>query len=111
MGRLLGLPLVLVAIPLGAYLFVQHNKAAVPSPAAEQVVTQADVAVAATNFASAGQVLQAWFAQHATYAGAILPPGIGVVLARAGTSGYCLQTEDGAQHLTGPGGQTQPGLC
>jgi hypothetical protein len=111
MGRLLGIPFVLVAIPLAAYLFVQHNKAAVPSPAAAQAVTQADAAVAATNFASAHQVLQAWFAQHATYAGATLPPGIGVVLARAGASGYCLQTEDGTQHLLGPGGQPEPGLC
>ena len=111
MGRLLGLPLVLVAIPLSAYMLVQHYKTSVPSPAAKQIVTQADAAVAATNFASAGQVLQAWFAQHSTYAGAVLPPGSGVLLARAGASGYCLQTEDGTQHLLGPGGQPQPGLC
>jgi len=111
MGRLLGLPLVLVAIPLGALLLVEQYKTTAPSPAAEQIVTRASSAVAATNFAGAGQVLQGWFAEHATYAGATLPPGSGVVLARGDTSGYCIQTEDGAQHMLGRGGQPLPGPC
>lgn len=114
MARVLGFPLVLVALAVGAYVFVQHSKSDGPSaPAITQMETQAQAAVAGTNFAAAAEVLQGWFAQSGTYAGAALPPGSGVVLARADASGWCLQSSDGATnvHENGPGGQLLPGPC
>ena len=53
--------------------------------------------------------MQAFFVQNGTYAGATLPPGTGVVLARSDATSYCLQA--GSEHEAGPGGQPQPGSC
>ena len=114
MGRVLGFPLLLIALAVGAYAFVQNSKTDGPSaPAITQMETQAQAAVAGTNFAAAAEVLQSWFAQNGTYAGATLPPGSGVALARADASGWCLQSSDGAtnEHENGPGGQLVPGPC
>jgi hypothetical protein len=112
MSRALGLPLVLIALAVGAFLFVQQSRTSGPTaPAVTRMETRASNAVAGANFASAAPALQAWFAEHATYAGTTLPPGTGVVLVRADTSGYCLQTADAAQHELGPGGRPEPGAC
>ena len=54
-------------------------------------------------------MLQAYFDQNQTYAGATLPPGSGVTLVSVGTSSYCLQTA--SEHEDGPGGTPQPGPC
>jgi hypothetical protein len=111
-SRAFTVPLVLVALAVGGFLFVQQSRTSGPSaPAVTHLETQASSAVAGANFASASPALQAWFAEHATYSGATLPPGTGVVLIRADSSGYCLQTADAAQHELGPGGQPQPGPC
>ncbi|HZO61747.1 MAG TPA: hypothetical protein VFB35_02080 [Gaiellaceae bacterium] len=114
MTRVFGLVLVLVALAVGAYLAASHAKKDSPaSPAVSTVVDRAASAAAATNFQGAAVALQAWFTANATYAGATLPPGSGVVLARADSSSYCLQTTVGAvvEHEVGPGGQAQPGPC
>src|SRR5437667_10476118 len=114
MTRLLGLPLLLVAVAVGGYIFVQHVKTDGPTaPAVTQIETQADAAVAGANFVGAIEVLQGWYAQNGTYAGAALPPGSGVVLVRADGSGFCMQSGDGAtdEHEVGPGGPVQPGPC
>jgi hypothetical protein len=54
-------------------------------------------------------VLQAYYDENQTYVGATLPPGSGVVLARADATSYCLQS--GNEHEIGPGGTPQPGTC
>jgi hypothetical protein len=114
MTRLFGLAAVLSALAVGAYLFaVQSQKEGPATDEVTQVEAQAASAAAGTNFQGAAQALQAWYAENGTYAGATLPPGAGVVLARADAGGYCLQTPPGSavEHELGPGGSPQPGPC
>jgi hypothetical protein len=114
MTRTFGLVAILAALAAGAYLFaVQSRKEGPTANAVTQVESQAVSAAAGTNFQGAAQVLQAWYAANGTYAGATLPPGSGVVLARADQSGYCLQATAGGtlEHELGPGGSPQPGAC
>ena len=110
MTRSLVLPLLLISLAVGGFMFVRDAQTSGPtSPVAQQAETQAQADVAATNFDGVLPVLQAWYAENATYAGAILPSGSGVVLARADATSYCL--ESGTEHLDGPGGEAQPGPC
>ena len=114
MSRLLGLTLLLISVAVGGYLFAAQSRSGGPTaPAVTHAETQAESVVAATNFQGADASLQAWYAGNATYAGATLPPGSGVVLVRADASSHCLQTVAGAavEHELGPGGQPQPGSC
>ncbi len=114
MSRLLGVTLLLVSVAVGGYLFAAQSRSEGPTaPAVTQAEAQAESAVAATNFQGADASLQAWYAGNATYAGATLPPGSGVILVRADASAYCLQTAAGGavEHELGPGGQPQPGSC
>ena len=114
MTRTLGLVAILAALAAGAYLFtVQSRKEGPTANAVTQAESQAVSAAAGTNFQGAAQVLQAWYAANGTYAGATLPPGSGVVLARSDQSSYCVQaTVAGAlEHELGPGGSPQPGAC
>jgi hypothetical protein len=108
--RTLGIPALLVVAVLGLYLYSQDAKSSAPtSTAGQQAITQAQSAVAAANFGQADAAMQAFYAQYGTYAGATLPVGTGVVLARADATGYCLQAGD--EHEVGPGGQAAPGGC
>lgn len=110
MARYIGLPSFLVALVIGGYLWATSAKTNGPTaPAVTRQIDQAQASVAATNFQAADTALQAWFAQNGTYVGATLPPGSGVVLARAGATSFCLQA--GAEHEGGPGGQVLPGGC
>jgi hypothetical protein len=112
MSRTLGLPLLLVSLVVGGYLFMAQSKSTGPSSAVvTQAESQAESFTAGTNFQAADQVLQAWYAENGTYAGATMAPGSGVALVRADASSYCLQTVAGTavEHETGPGGQPQPG--
>jgi hypothetical protein len=113
--RVLGLPLVLVTLAVGGFVFYQHSKSSngPTAPAITQMETQASIAVATTNFSSAAEVLQGYYAQNGSYAGATLPPGTGVIIVKADDAGFCLQSADGAtnEHEYGPGGQVQPGPC
>jgi hypothetical protein len=112
--RTLGLPLLLVTLLVGGYLFVQQAGTSGPtSEAVTQAETQAVVDVAGTNFRGADTALQAWYAANGTYAGAVLPPGSGVTLARADAGSYCLETGSGTAvvHEDGPNGSAQPGPC
>lgn len=115
MTRLIGLPVLLIALVIGGVLFMKDAKTNGPtSPQVTQEIGQAQTAVAATNFQQADLSLQAWYAQNGSYAGATLPPGSGVVLVRADATSYCLQAtaaDGSAQHENGPGGQAQPGGC
>jgi hypothetical protein len=110
MTRSLGLPLLLISLAIGAFLFVRDTQTSGPSSSvAQQAETQAQVDVGSTNFDGVIPVLQAWYAENATYAGATLPPGSGVVLVRADATSFCLQSA--AEHLDGPGGAALPGPC
>jgi hypothetical protein len=112
--RVLGLTLILVPLLIGGYLFTQQSKTSGPTaPAVTQAEAQAQDAVAATNFQGVASVLEGWFASNGTYAGAALPPGSGVVLVRADTTSFCLQTAGATavMHETGPNGSPQPGPC
>jgi len=106
----MGLPLLLVALAVGGFLFVKQSQSVGPtSSVATQAETQAADAASATNFDAAAPTLQAWFADHATYAGVTLPPAYGVTVVRADATSFCLQS--GAEHEIGPGGQPLPGPC
>jgi hypothetical protein len=107
MTRALSLVLVLVALTVGGYLYMSQAKTA--EPQAQQVETQADAAASATSFDAVLPELQAWFADHGTYAGVSLPPADNVVVVRAGATSYCLQSA--GRHLAGPNGVPAPGPC
>ena len=114
MTRVFGLVSVLAALFAGVYLYAAQTRDAGPtSPSVTSAEARAETTAAAANFQGVAASLQAWFAENGTYAGASLPPGSGVVLARADTSGYCLQTTAGAvvEHEVGPAGQPQAGPC
>ena len=114
MTRTVGLPLLLISLVIGAYLFAQQSKTEGPtSPAITQEEAAANAAVAGTNFQGATASLQAWLAEHGTYAGATLDPSLTVQLVRADATSYCLQSNVGTavEHEIGPGGQPQPGSC
>lgn len=112
--RTLGLVSMLVTLAVTGWLFTQQAKDVGPtSTTATQAEAQASAEVATANFQAAAPELQAWYAEHGTYAGATLAPAFGVVLARADATSYCLQAGSGTtvQHQTGPGGAVQPGPC
>jgi hypothetical protein len=113
--RTLGLTVLLVSLLIGGYVFMQQSKTSGPSaPAVTQAETQAQAAVAATNFQGAAAALQGWYASNATYAGATLPPGSGVALGYSDATSYCLEsvgTATATMHETGPNGTLQPGAC
>jgi hypothetical protein len=110
MTRSLGLVFLLVSLAVGGYLVAQQSKADGPaSTAALQAETQAAAAASATNFDAAAPELQAWYADHGTYAGGTLPPAFGVTIVRADATSYCLQAVGG--HENGPGGSPEPGPC
>ena len=78
MARVFGLPLVLVSLAVGGFLFVRQMQTDGPTaPAVTQMITQIDANVAGANFASAVPAMQAWFTEKGTYAGATLPPSAG----------------------------------
>jgi hypothetical protein len=114
MTRALGLPLMLVALLIGGYLFAQQSKASGPSaPAVTQAETQAQTEVAAVNFQAVTTAVNAWYATNGTYAGAALPLGAGAAVVRADATSYCLQTTEASpvMHEAGPNGAVQPGPC
>jgi hypothetical protein len=114
-ARTLGLPLMLVALLVGGYLFTRQSKTSGPSAAVvTQAETQAQAYAAATSFQAMTSVLQAWYAANGTYAAATLPAGSGVVLVRGDATSYCLQTTgdpSAVMHEAGPNGAVQPGAC
>ena len=74
---------------------------------------QAAAAVGSLNFTGAATELEAYRAEHATYAGAVLPPAFGVTVMRADAATYCLQADGGGrvEHYIGPGGTPLIGPC
>jgi hypothetical protein len=110
MSRSLGFPLLIISLAVGGFLFVQQSQTAGPtSSVAQQAATQASAAASATDFNAALPDLQAWVADHGTYAGVTLPPVYGITVVRADATSFCLQS--GAEHEVGPGGTPEPGPC
>jgi hypothetical protein len=110
MLRVLGIPALLVVVLLAAYLSLKNMQSDGPtSTVGRQAITQAQSELAATNFAQASAAMQAFFTENATYVGATLPVGTGVVLVSAAPTTYCLQA--GNEHEVGPDGQPAPGPC
>jgi hypothetical protein len=110
MSRSLGFPLLIISLAIGSFLFVKQSQTAGPtSSVAQQAETRAAAAGSATDFAAALPELQAWFADHGTYAGATLPPAYGITVARADATSFCL--ESGDEHQVGSAGSPQPGPC
>jgi hypothetical protein len=107
--RVVGIPALLVAVFVGVYLSMRDAKSSAPTPADQQAISQALSVGAQADFGQVVPVLQAYFDQNQTFAGATLPPGSGVVLVQADATSYCLQT--GNEHEDGPGGTPQPGPC
>jgi uncharacterized protein (UPF0333 family) len=110
--RGLSLVVLLLALGIGGYVFAKQAKETGPtSQLVEQARDDASAAVATANFQGAVTAMEAWFADHTSYAGAQLPPVYRVLVVRADAGAYCLQDAAAAQHLTGPGGSVQPGPC
>jgi hypothetical protein len=110
MPRVIGIPALLMAVFVGVYLTTQNMQSTgTTSTSEQQAITDAQSATAGVNFAQVVPSLQAYFDLHHTYAGAPLPDGSQVTLARADATSYCLQSGD--EHEVGPGGSPQPGPC
>jgi hypothetical protein len=112
--RSLSLVSLLVALAIGGYLFTTQMQTAGPtSDAGQRATEQAAAQAAAANFQAAAPILQAHHAQNGTYAGATVPPNLGVVLVRADAASYCLEagTGESLQHVVGPGGAPAAGTC
>ena len=109
-----GLSLVVLVLALGiaGYAFSRQAQSVGPtSELVEQARADASADVAAVNFQGAVPAMEAYFAEHTSYAGAQLPPAFGVFVARSDAASYCLQDRVGAQHMAGPAGTLQPGPC
>jgi hypothetical protein len=95
----------LVTLAVVAFLW---SRSAQNSGLASSSGAQNDAArvAAAFNLQQAGPALEAWRAEHGTYAGVVLPPSNGVTLVRADAGSYCIQAgaAPDVQHLVGPSG-------
>ena len=105
---------VLISLVLGGVLFMSQGKSQGPtSAAATQEEALALSTAAESLFSQVDQALQGEYAQNGTYVGAQLPPGSGVVLAQATSTGYCLNANVNGtvMHEVGPGGSPVNGPC
>jgi hypothetical protein len=110
MTRSLVLPLLVISLAVGGFLFVRQAQSTGPtSSVAQQAETQASQDASATDFAAALPAIQAYYADNGTYVGLTLPPAFAVTVVRADATSYCLQS--GTEHLDGPGGQSAAGPC
>ena len=114
MGRAFGLISIVVSLSLVAILWaltMQHSGPT--SSTAKRAEADATAAVSSLNFTAAATQLEAYHAENATYAGAVLPPSFGVTVVRADAASYCLQAGVGGavQHFAGPGGTAAAGPC
>jgi hypothetical protein len=114
MSRSLGLVVSVCSLAIVALLMtlnMSHNGPS--SKTAKTAEAQATAAVGSLNFAGAATELEAYKSEHATYAGAVLPPAFGATVVRADAVSYCLQAGVGGtvQHFIGPGGTPATGPC
>jgi hypothetical protein len=113
-SRGFGLVVVLCSLAVVAVLMAMNLGQNGPtSKTAQRAESEGVAAVSGINFTQARTELEAYRAEHATYAGAVLPPSFGVILARADATTYCLQAGVGGslQHFVGPAGPAAAGPC
>ena len=114
MSRAFGLVAAICSLAIVAVLMALNMSQNGPtSHTAKRAESQAIAAVGSLNFTGAATELEAYKSEHATYAGAALPPAFGVTVMRADAASYCLQAGVGGtlQHFTGPGGTPSTGPC
>jgi hypothetical protein len=101
--------LAIVAVPMALNL----GQNGPTSKTSEHAESEGIAAVGGINFTQAGTELEAYRAEHETYAGAVLPASFEVTLVRADASTYCLQAGIGGsvQHFVGPAGPSVAGPC
>jgi hypothetical protein len=112
--RSVALVSLLAALAIGGWIFLAPSREVGPTSAlGERAQAHAGERVAAANFQAAAPLLQAHHVETGTYAGAVLPPNLGVALVRADATSYCLEAQAGsvAQHVAGPGGSPVRGPC
>jgi type II secretory pathway pseudopilin PulG len=113
-GRGFGLVVVLCSLAIVAILMaINLGQTGPTSKTAKSAEAEGIAAVGAANFTQAGTELEAYRAEHETYAGAVLPPAFGVTLVRADATTYCLQAgvAGSVQHFVGPAGPASAGPC
>jgi hypothetical protein len=113
MVRAVTLISLLSALVMGVYLFGAGSRAAGPtSQVARSAESKGIAAVSTVNFQQAAAALEQTRAVSSTYAETNLA-GFGVMLMRADTASYCIQTGVGTavQHQSGPGGAPAAGPC
>jgi hypothetical protein len=114
MSRSFGLVVSICSLAIVALLMAMNMSHNGPnSKTAKTAEAQATAAVGSLNFTGAATELEAYKSEHATYAGAVLPPAFGATVVRADATSYCLQAGIGGtvQHFIGPGGTPATGPC
>jgi len=114
MSRGFGVVALVCSLGIVAILMAMNMRQSGPtSSSAKKAEAEATAAVGSLNFTSAAPELEAYKAEHMTYAGATLPPSFGVTVVRADATSYCLQAGVGGtvQHYVGPGGTPAAGPC
>ena len=114
MGRTFGLVAMICSLAIVGVLMLLSMSHNGPTAKSTKVAeAQATAAVGGLNFTGAATELEAYKSEHATYAGAALPPAFGVTVVRADAASYCLQAGVGGtvQHFTGPGETPAAGPC
>jgi hypothetical protein len=112
MTKLLGLVSLLAALAVGGYLVsAQMGTTGPTSKTGSAAIAEAGAEVSTLNLQQAALALEQFRLQSGTYAGAELG-GFAVVLRRADTTSYCVESiRAPASHLTGPGGTPASGPC
>jgi hypothetical protein len=113
-SRAFGLVVVLCSLAIvGVLMALNLGQNGPTSQTAKRAEAEGIAAVGMVNFTQAGTELEAYRAEHETYAGALLPPSFGVTLMRADATTYCLQAGVGGamQHFVGPAGPAAAGPC
>jgi Tfp pilus assembly protein PilE len=114
MGRTFGLIAMLCSLAIvGVLMLLSMSHNGPTAKSTKRAEAQATAVVGGLNFTAAATELEAYKSEHATYAGAVLPPAFGATVVRADAASYCLQAGVGGtvQHFTGPGGTPAAGPC
>ena len=112
--RVFGLVAMVCSLAIvGVLMMLSMGKNGPSAPKTKLAKAEASAVVGSLNFTGAATELEAYKAENATYAGAVLPPAFGVTVMRADATTYCLQAGNGGavQHFTGPGGTPATGSC
>ena len=108
MARGVGLLSLVVALIAVAYLMSGQLSTTASQKSATTEIKRARQTAAGVKLMQGAFAIEQFHALNGTYAAATLGH-LGVKLARADASSYCLQA--GTEHLAGPGGSPEPGPC